>query len=156
MRLLFIIFYIGSTLAVQAQMKRYVVLMHRNKDKEVVFWQGDLVRVTTIKGEHITGKLEVMNEDMILVKNKIVPLTSIQRIGKRNRFVGAVSSFTLSVGLSLLQSGVSLSLAGDAASEAHRVLKAAVPMLGIGTGSYFIYWPRSRKKWIYEGVIVSW
>ncbi len=93
-----------------AQSQKYLVLKHRDKPKEIAIVEGEFVVIRSFKGEKIRGPLEVVSEDLIRVKHKVVPLTNVQSFGKRNNKVMRVASTILSVGLNISVYGLSENL----------------------------------------------
>jgi hypothetical protein len=143
-----------STLC-QAQTNKYLVIKHRENSKEVVIAQGEFVVVKTFKGEKIRGTMEVLSENMIRVKHKIVPLTNVERVGKRDAKVLRIASLIVSTGMNITLFGLSDNLrhGWDTPSDNY---KAGIPMLGVGIPAIVLSYKRTSKKWTYEGAVGNW
>ncbi len=131
MRIIGIITVLCFTYTIQAQTNKYLVLKHRDKQKEVVIAQGEFVVVKTFKGEKIRGQMEVLSETLIRVKHKVVPLTNIERIGKRDAWTMRIASLIVSTGMNITLFGLSDNLrhGWDTPSENY---KAGIPLLAVG------------------------
>ena len=68
MKIIGVFFLLVCTLTSQSQTKKYVIIKHRDKHKEVAVAQGEYVVVITFKGEKIKGHLEVLSETLVRVK----------------------------------------------------------------------------------------
>jgi hypothetical protein len=155
MRIIGIITVLCFTYTIQAQTNKYLVLKHRDKQKEVVIAQGEFVVVKTFKGEKIRGQMEVLSETLICVKHKVVPLTNVERIGKRDAWTMRIASLLVSTGMNISLFGLSDNLrkGWDIPSENY---KAGLPMLAVGIPLMALTYKRTSKKWTYEGAMGSW
>lgn len=138
-----------------SQTNKYLVIKHRDKQKEVVIAEGEYVVVKTFKGEKIRGTVEVLSETLIRVKHKIVPLTNVERIGRRYAWAMRIASVLVSTGMNISIFGLSDNLRNgwDAPSENY---KAGIPMLAVGIPLMVLTYKRKSKKWTYEGALGSW
>lgn len=155
MRNLMLLFLFSMSLFTQAQVKRYLVMEHRTKPREVVFNPGEFVVVRSVRGERIRGPLEVIDEQLIGVKNKVIPLTNVEAIGRRSKWANQLSSFMISAGLGLLQLGIQ-GAAIDSNGVNNKAFIMSAPMLVSGTGVALILPKRKRKNWKYIGVVHQW
>jgi hypothetical protein len=140
---------------IQAQTNKYLVLKHRDKQKEVVIAQGEYVVVKTFKGEKIRGQMEVLSETLIRVKHKIVPLTNEERIGKRDAWTMRIASLIVSTGMNITLFGLSENLreGWDTPSEN---FKAGIPLLAAGIPMLVLTHKRTSQHWTYEGAMGNW
>lgn len=140
---------------IHAQTNKYLVLKHRDKQKEVVIAQGEFVVVKTFKGEKIRGQMEVLSETLIRVKHKIVPLTNVERLGKRDAWIMRIASLIVSTGMNVTLFGLSENLreGWDSPSENY---KAGVPLLAAGFPMLVLTYKRTSKHWTYEGAMGNW
>ena len=60
--------------------EKYLSVSDSVTGKEKVFNQNKRVRVKTIEGGKLIGKLKIMNDEQVMIKNIIIPLTSIEKI----------------------------------------------------------------------------
>ena len=60
--------------------EKYLSISDSSNGKEKVFKQNKRVRVKTIEGGKLNGKLKIMNDEQVMIKNIIIPLTSIEKI----------------------------------------------------------------------------
>jgi hypothetical protein len=150
-----IVFFLLAGNFALAQTNKYLVLKHREKQKEVVIAHGEFLVVKTFKGEKIRGTMEVLSENMIRVKHKIVPLTNVERIGKRDARLLRVASLLVSTGMNITLFGVSDNLRNgwDTPSENY---KAGIPMLAVGIPFIVFSYKRTSQHWTYEGALGSW
>jgi hypothetical protein len=155
MRIIGIIILLCLVYALHAQATKYLVLNHRDKQKEVVIAQGEFVVVKTFKGEKIRGQMEVLSETLIRVKHKIVPLTNVERIGRRDPWAFRIASVLVSTGMNISLFGLSDNLRSgfDRPSENY---KAGLPMLAVGIPLMVLTYKRTSKNWMYEGAIGGW
>jgi len=155
MKIIGILLLICSGIVVQAQTSKYLVIKHREKQKEVVVAQGEFVVVKTFKGEKIRGTMEVLSETLIRVKHKIVPLTNVERIGRRDPWTFRIASVLVSTGMNISLFGLSDNLRNgwDSPSENY---KAGLPMLAVGIPLMVITYKRTSKRWTYEGAMGNW
>lgn len=138
-----------------AQDSRFLILEHRERSKEVVFSEGEYIVVKSLKGETVRGALHVVDEKLIRVRNKVISLTNVESIGKRNIVLYKVASLMVTNGLNLLVYGLNENLRNgwDNVSSLH---KASLPMLGLGIPMLTFTYKRKVKKWTYEGVVSYW
>ena len=138
-----------------AQADRYLILQHRHKQKELVIKQGEFVVVKTFKGEKVKGTMLVLTEDLIKVKHKVVPLTSIQSIGKRNGALVQLGSAALSMGVNLVFYGLQNSIRNgwSTADESYTV---SIPFLASGFSMILFSRKRKAKRWKYQGQLPGW
>ncbi|PCJ66747.1 MAG: hypothetical protein COA58_04620 [Bacteroidetes bacterium] len=141
--------------SVFAQSDKFLILKHRDKIKEIVINEGEFVVVKTFKGGKVRGRVLVLSENMIKVKHKVVPLTSIERIGRRNAAVTKIASLVVSTGMNLFLYGVSDNLR-NGWDETNGNYKAGVPLLGIGIPLLTTTYKRTSKKWKFVGQVSGW
>jgi hypothetical protein len=155
MRIIGIITMLCLAYTIQAQTNKYLVLKHRDKQKEVVIAQGEFVVVKTFKGEKIRGQMEVLSETLIRVKHKVVPLTNVERIGKRDAWTMRIASLIVSTGMNITLFGLSDNLrhGWDTPSENY---KAGIPLLAVGIPMLVLTYKRTSKYWTYEGAMGNW
>jgi hypothetical protein len=155
MRIIGIITMLCLAYSIQAQTNKYLVLKHRDKQKEVVIAQGEFVVVKTFKGEKIRGQMEVLSETLIRVKHKVVPLTNVERIGKRDAWTMRIASLIVSTGMNITLFGLSDNLrhGWDTPSENY---KAGIPLLAAGIPMLVLTYKRTSKHWTYEGAMGNW
>jgi hypothetical protein len=155
MRIIGIIIGLSLAYAVHAQTNKYLVLKHRDKQKEEVVAQGEFVVVKTFKGEKIRGTMEVLSETLIRVKHKVVPLTNVERIGKRDAWTMRIASLIVSTGMNITLFGLSDNLrhGWDTPSENY---KAGIPLLAAGIPMLVLTYKRTSKHWTYEGAMGNW
>ena len=155
MRITGILIMLCLAYAVHAQTNKYLVIKHRDKQKEVVIAQGEFVVVKTFKGEKIRGTMEVLSETLIHVKHKVVPLTNVERIGRRDPWMFRIASVLVSTGMNISLFGLSDNLrkGWDIPSENY---KAGLPMLAVGIPLMALTYKRTSRKWTYEGAMCSW
>ena len=139
----------------QAQTNKFVILKHRDKPQEVAIAQGEYVVVTTFKGEKIKGQMEVLSETLIRVKHKIVPLTSIQKFGRRNQRVFQLASMLVSTGMNITLFGLSDNLRHGWEVPSNNY-KAGLPMLAVGIPLMIFAHKRTSKRWTYKGTVGNW
>jgi hypothetical protein len=155
MKVQFVILLLCVSGLVSAQTSKYLVIKHREKQKEVVIAEGEFVVVKTFKGEKIRGKMEVLSETLIRVKHKIVPLTNVERIGRRDPWAFRIASVLVSTGMNISLFGLSDNLRSgwDRPSENY---KAGLPMLAVGIPLMVLTYKRTSKNWTYECALGSW
>jgi hypothetical protein len=155
MKLIGIMIILSFGFTLNAQTNKYLVIKHRDKQKEVVIAEGEFVVVKTFKGENIRGTMEVLSETLIRVKHKIVPLTNVERIGKRDPWAFRIASVLVSTGMNISLFGLSDNLRNgwDAPSENY---KAGLPMLAVGIPLMVVTRKRTSKRWTYEGAMGNW
>jgi hypothetical protein len=138
-----------------SQSNKYLVLKHRDKQKEVVIAQGEFVVVKTFKGEKVRGQMEVLSETLIRVKHKVVPLTNVERIGKRDAWTMRIASLIVSTGMNITLFGLSDNLrhGWDTPSENY---KAGIPLLAAGIPMLVLTYKRTSRHWTYEGTMGNW
>ena len=78
--------------------EKYLSISDSETGKEVIFKQNKRVRVKTIEGGKLNGKLKIMNDEQVMVRNIIIPVLSIEKI-KNNP-----------IGLNILVSGSMITL----------------------------------------------
>ena len=141
--------------SVGAQTNKYVILKHRDKQKEVAVAQGEFVIITTFKGEKMKGPLEVLSDKLIRIKHQIVPLTSIQSFGRRNRRIYQIASTMVSTGMNITLFGLSDNLrhGWDEPSDNY---KAGIPMLIVGIPMMVLSYKRTSENWTYVGTVGDW
>ncbi len=66
--------------------EKYLSITNPESGKVSVFKENKRIRVKTINGGKLSGKLKIMDNDEVMIKNVIVPITSIARI-KNNPLV---------------------------------------------------------------------
>mgnify|MGYP007079516089 CR=1 FL=1 len=139
----------------QAQSNKYLILKHRDKQKEVVIAQGEFVVIESFKGEKIRGQMEVLSETLIRVKHKVVPLTNVKKIGRRNAKVMRVATVLVSMGMNISLYGLSDNLrhGWDEPSENY---KAGIPMLAVGIPLMIMTYKRTSEHWTFEGTVGAW
>lgn len=138
-----------------SQTNKYLILKHRDKAKEVVVAHGEFVVLKTFKGEKIRGKMEVLSETLIRVKHKIVPLTNVERIGRRDAWAMRIASVLVSTGMNISLFGLSDNLR-NGWQEPSENYKAGLPMLGVGIPLMMLTYKRTSKQWLYEGTVGAW
>lgn len=143
---------LAFSFACQGQSRKFLIISHRLKAKEVVISEGQIVVVKSFKGEKLKGPLEVLSENLIRVKHKVVPLTNIQYIGRTNPEVVRVASLIVSTGMNLFLYGLSDNLkhGWESLSDTH---KASVPLLAVGIPLLTVSYKRMSKKWTYKGQV---
>lgn len=62
--------------------EKYLSFSNAETGKEVVFKQNKRVRVRTVQGGKLNGKLQIINETQVMINNVIIPITSIEKIKK--------------------------------------------------------------------------
>lgn len=62
--------------------EKYLSIFNAETGKEVVFKQGKRVRVRTVQGGKLNGKLRFADENQVMINNMIIPMTSIGKIKK--------------------------------------------------------------------------
>ena len=155
MKVQFVILLLCISGLVSAQTSKYVILKHRDKQKEIAVAQGEYVVLTTFKGEAIKGKLEVLSETLVRVKHKVVPLTNIQKFGRRNQRLFQLGSMIVTTGMNITLFGLSDNLrhGWDTPSTNY---KAGVPMLAVGIPLMLFTYKRTSEHWIFEGTVGAW
>jgi hypothetical protein len=141
--------------AVNAQSNKYLILKHRDKQKEVVIAQGEYVVIESFKGDKIRGQMEVLSETLIRVKHKVVPLTNVKSVGRRNAKIMRVATVLVSTGMNISLYGLSDNLrhGWEKPSENY---KAGLPMLAVGIPFMAITFKRTSENWTYEGTVGAW
>ena len=102
-------------------------------DKVIIFKENKRVRVKTIDGGKITGKLKIVDENQVKIKNIIIPISSIIMI-KRNPLAQTilVSGTFIAAGSFLIVGGLAfLVWGGGAASLAAFIPGGGFLALGI-------------------------
>lgn len=147
MRLILICFILLCTQLSFAQ--NYLVIKHRTKQKEVVLEEGRMLVAVAFDGEKVRGPLKIISEHVIQIKNKIVPLTNVKKIGAKDPWIMKIGSLVTSNGANLLVYGLNdnLSNGWDRLSALH---KAALPMLAAGLPVMLISRKRNIKHWTYS------
>ena len=140
---------------IYAQTNKYLILKKRDSKREIVYNEGEIVIVKTFKGEKIKGPMIVLTESLIQVKHKVVPLTNVQCIGKRNPVIGRIASVLVTTGMNFFVYGLSDNLK-NGWSEVSENYKASLPMLGLGVPLLTLTHKRKAKKWKFEGQVNSW
>ena len=145
----------GIAVLLFGQNDKYLIIEHREKQKEVVIANGEIVRVRSFKGEKLKGKIEILSESLVRVKHKVVPLTSIQSIGRKHKVVGRIASLLVTNGMNLFVYGVNDNLRNGWDQVSH-LYKASIPMLGVGIPFLVVTKNRKAKKWTYVGQVDIW
>ncbi len=143
------------TLSSIAQAPKYLILKHRDKQKEVVITEGEYVSIKTFKGDKVRGQMLVLSEKLIKVKHKVVPLTNVKSIGRRGAGVGRVASLVVTTGMNLLLYGISDNLR-NGWNEMSQNYRASLPMLAVGIPLITTTYKRKSKNWKYEGQLTGW
>ena len=138
-----------------AQTSKYVILKHRDKQKEVVVAHGEYVVLTTFKGETIKGQLEVLSETLVRVKHKVVPLTNVQKFGRRNQRLFQLGSMIVTTGMNITLFGLSDNLRHGWETPSTNY-KAGVPMLAVGIPMMLFTYKCTSEHWTFEGTVGSW
>lgn len=138
-----------------AQNSKYLVLKHREKQKEVVISEGEFVVLKTFKGEKVRGQMRILADNMIRVKHKVVPLTSVERIGRRSPGISRVASLVVTTGMNLFLYGLSDNLKNGWEQPSENY-KASTPLLAVGIPLLVLTYKRTSKNWTYEGAVGSW
>ena len=94
--------------------EKYLSISDSETGKEVIYKQNKRVRVKTIEGGKLNGKLKIMNDEQVMIKNIIIPVTSIEKIKNNplalNILVSAsiifVGGFTVFYGIYAIAWGV--------------------------------------------------
>ncbi len=60
--------------------EKYLSISDSETGKEVIYKQNKRVRVKTIEGGKLNGKLKIMSDQQVMIKNIIIPVTSIEKI----------------------------------------------------------------------------
>jgi hypothetical protein len=137
-----------------AKPSKFLIIEHRSKVKEVVIAQGEWVVVKTFNGETVRGEIQIISETLIRVKHKVVPLTSVKCIGKKNAYIQRVASLIVTNGVNLILFGLNENLRnGWDLGNGH---KAGIPMLGLGVPLLTITHKRKAKNWKFIGQISQW
>lgn len=63
--------------------EKKLVISNTSQQKEIVFLEGTRVRVKTLDGSKISGKLEFIDDQTILIRGEPIQITRIEKI-KRN------------------------------------------------------------------------
>lgn len=138
-----------------AQSDKYLILEHRSKPKEVVIEEGEFVFVKTFKGDKVRGRMLLLSESLIKVKHKVVPLTNVQKIGKRNAVASQIGSAVLSMGMNLVLFGIQNDLK-NGWKEPDENYAVSLPFLAVGSGLVFIHHKRTSKNWTFKGQMPGW
>lgn len=62
--------------------EKYLSILNTETGKEVVFKENKRVRVRTVQGGKLNGKLRFADENQVMINNVIIPITSIEKIKK--------------------------------------------------------------------------
>ena len=143
------------TSSIYAQSNKYLILKKRESTREVVFNEGEIIVIKSLKGEKIKGPMIVLTESLIQVKHKVVPLTNVACIGKRNPVIGRIASVLVTTGMNFFVYGLSDNLK-NGWSEVSENYKASVPMLGLGVPLLTMTYKRKAKKWTFKGDVGNW
>jgi len=138
-----------------AQLPKYLVLKHRDKPKEVVIAEGEYVVVESFKGEKIRGTMVVLSETLIRVKHKVVPLTNVKSIGRRNMRIYQIASMLVSIGVNITLFGLSDNLRHGWERPSQNY-KAGLPMLAVGIPLMVLTHKRTSEHWTYDGQMPGW
>lgn len=63
-----------------------IKISNQNSQKEIVIKENIRIRVKTFDGKKLSGKFQIIDKNTILIKDKIINLSDIEKI-KRNPFV---------------------------------------------------------------------
>lgn len=137
------------------QSDKYLILEHRSKPKEVVIEEGEYVFVKTFKGEKVKGRMLVLSESLIKVKHKVVPLTNVQKIGKRNPYASQIGSAIFSMGMNLVLFGIQSDLK-NGWKEPDDNYVVSIPFLSSGSALLFFHRKRTSKNWTFKGQMPGW
>jgi hypothetical protein len=89
------------------------------------------------------------------VKHKIVPLTNVDRIGRRDPWAFRIASVLVSTGMNITLFGLGDNMRSgwERPSENY---KAGLPMLAVGIPLMLLTYKRTSKNWTYEGAMGGW
>ncbi len=55
-------------------------ILNAHSEKEHVFKDNKRVRIKTVDGGKLNGKLQILNEEQVMIKNIIIPISNIEKI----------------------------------------------------------------------------
>ncbi|MCY1718735.1 hypothetical protein OU798_00170 [Prolixibacteraceae bacterium Z1-6] len=73
----------------------YLSISQPGSEKETIFKEDKRVRVKTIQGAKLSGKLHFVNEKQIMIKNITIPINSISQIKHNPLLLNILTSGTL-------------------------------------------------------------
>jgi hypothetical protein len=76
---------------------RYLGIYHPGATKESVFKENTRIRVKTVEGGKLSGKFHFVDENQVMIKNIIIPLSSIAEIKHNPLLLNLLVSGTLLV-----------------------------------------------------------
>ncbi|NQU51799.1 MAG: hypothetical protein HQ522_04605 [Bacteroidetes bacterium] len=121
-----IVFFMATNVNSQ---EKYLSITNSESGKVSVFKENKRIRVKTINGGKLSGKLKIMDNDEVMIKNVIVPITSIARIKNNPLVLNVLVSGSLFIigGYGVIGGLVVIAWSGSAIG--------AIPIL-IGAGSF--------------------
>ena len=90
-------------------------ISYANSEKVHVFKDNKRVRIKTGEGGKLNGKLKIINEEQLMIKNVIIPISSLEMI--KNNPLGlniAVSGLMVAAGSYLVLGGLAIIVWGGA------------------------------------------
>jgi len=75
--------------------EKYLSISQPGSDKEMVFKENKRVRVKTIQGGKLSGKLHIVDESQVMIKNITIPISSIAMIKYNPLLLNMLVSGTL-------------------------------------------------------------
>ncbi len=129
------------------QAENYLVLKQRGGDKEVVIQEGEMVVIKTTNKRKHRGKLHVVSEQVVRIQNKLILISNIESVGKKNMYISRAAALIVTNGMNMLLFGFNDNLR-NGWGEPSDLHKASVPMLSVGIPLLAI--TRKRKIWNWE------
>lgn len=77
---------------------KHLSISQPGSDKETIFKENKRVKVKTIQGEKISGKLHFVDETQIMIKNSIIPITNISEIRRHPLLLNILVSSAIIAG----------------------------------------------------------
>ncbi len=75
--------------------EKYLSILNSDSGKEMVFKQNQRIRIKTIQGGKVNGKLQIVDDEQIMVGNMVVPIINIEKIKRNPLLLNVLVSGTL-------------------------------------------------------------
>ncbi|HKI90471.1 MAG TPA: hypothetical protein VKA38_15705 [Draconibacterium sp.] len=75
--------------------EKYLSISDSSTGKETVFKQNQRIRIKTIQGGKVNGKLQIVDDKQIMVGNMVVPILNIEKIKHNPLLLNVLVSGTL-------------------------------------------------------------
>ncbi|MFK5889489.1 MAG: hypothetical protein QM486_02020 [Flavobacteriaceae bacterium] len=145
--LLISVFFINLTFS----QERVIKITSPNSNKEITIKENRRIKIKTFDGKKISGKFKILDNENILIKNRRIELTDIQKIKRNPLLISIVTDvFIIYNGVALL--GASLVI--SAFTSESSALLLMIPASGIIYGGIkspnFLKGYNKNRGWKYK------